>query len=70
MEEEILRLINNKVQKEDRNRLIEANIKLVDKNKYLIEDLKILSKFIRRYLTEEQLNDEVKRIINNYVEEK
>lgn len=60
--------------KEENSRIIEANIKLVDKNKYLLEDIKILSEFINTYFNENELirpdvlNEDVKRIVNNYKE--
>lgn len=67
--EDIAREIIEEKKKAD-NRLIEANIKLVDKNKYLIEDLKILSKFINSNFNVSTLNENLKRIINYYLEEK
>lgn len=48
--------------------MVKANIRLIDKNKYLVEDIKILSNFISRYLEKQIIDEDVKRILNDYRE--
>lgn len=53
---------------EERNGIIEANIKLVDKNRWLKEDILILCEFINTYCDDKQIDESIKRILNNYKE--
>lgn len=54
--------------KRENSQMVKANIRLIDKNKCLVEDIKILSNFISRYLEKQIIDEDVKRILNNYRE--
>lgn len=54
--------------KRENSQMVKANIRLIDKNKYLVEDIKILSNFISRYLEKQIIDEDVKRILNDYRE--
>ena len=54
--------------KRENSQIVEANIRLIDKNKYLVEDIKILSNFIKKSLEKQIIDEDVKRILNDYRE--